>query len=318
MATATTFKCANCGAGIEINENMTVCPYCNFQYWVEEDHTESIRASVKEAEAVMVKNIHDIKIPAVVDKIKKIDIAEFKKLNESMALLEKERNDLWKRIDTNKRRIEELEHNIGVGYTELTDRRPKFKFKVLRNIVVWGYIAAIIAKILRRISADTLFIAFAAIPAAYILLVVLAKIIYLITLKGRQRKLDSKRIIERESKLKENIKLTAEHGLIKSSLYEFMKIKSASAIYDYTDKFGSRPTLDDPGEPADVSIGKVDYALSRMKNAKIDFDLACSGYNAETAAKLSKKRKKQWYGDFFKKVHTDQTELINLCINHLK
>jgi predicted RNA-binding Zn-ribbon protein involved in translation (DUF1610 family) len=121
MATATAFQCASCGGTLELTDmnNVAICPYCKKNYMTDDNYENEIKTALKNAESVIVKDIRDISVPEVKEKVKLRDVEKFKKLNESIALIEIRRGQLDETYKENLSVIEKYETGIGVNYDDV-------------------------------------------------------------------------------------------------------------------------------------------------------------------------------------------------------
>ena len=65
--TVTSFDCNSCGANIPLSNlsNIAVCPYCNKDFYINEEWEESVKTVARNAERVLVNTIRDINIPEI-------------------------------------------------------------------------------------------------------------------------------------------------------------------------------------------------------------------------------------------------------------
>ena len=157
----TGFGCASCGGPIPLNDlnNIATCPYCSRDFYVSEDWENKIKISTKDAERMLVKNIHDIKIPEVQEKVLRKDIEAFKKVNESIAFLENEKMHMSNSLNSNSIKLQDIENKVGHDYEELTSKTPKILGGDEKNffaLVIFAYIVSGIVAVVLMNNRQTL------------------------------------------------------------------------------------------------------------------------------------------------------------------
>ena len=289
----TTFKCATCGGAIQLNDianHLIACPFCGNNFYVDEEWNESVKATTKHTQEILVKNIRDIEIPEVTDSVTKSDLEIFRKINESIVSLKDARSNLETCKNENNQAIHNIECKVGLDYEELTSKTPPLNVDGALGLSYT--LAAIVVFILCCIDGHVITGIFLAVfwPILLLsgevgtpLLVFVGSTILILLLQGcinisffrkldnAKVKLDSKRIEERTRMLKENVYFSADIDLLSKTISELDKLKHSAGILKSTSQFNGLSSAD--------IIKKINFALRRMDAAPIDFETACTGLN---------------------------------------
>ena len=304
------FQCDSCAGSIPLSDlsNITVCPYCKKNFYVNEEWEESLRIATKKAEAVLVRNIKDIQIPEVQEKIAIRDIEILKRINESIIFLNRAVSEVSAKLRANNEVIAQIENTVGLKYEELTVKTPdptvaETLIYPLGAVLIWltsmfdaffiGHDASIGQFLLTTFVAAPLWPVFIIVWLADVTLgyrlvaVIMLALIAFITivvwsyksykrhaflesLDANKRDLDLKRIKSRKQLLKENISLSLEIDLLSITLAELKEL--SRNVAKKTQQFFNL-------SPEDI-IKKVNFAIQRMKAAPIEFEVACANFSS--------------------------------------
>lgn len=291
--TVTTFVCDSCGANISLSElsNITVCPFCNKDYWLSSDWEESVRIATKKAEQIMVDTIRDITIPEVNERILRKDLEAFRKVNESIVLLDETRQILVDKKAVNDAEKQDIESKVGYNYDGLLAKAPLSPLQIilaLLHLADTGCSGMFILIIILAVVCIPIGALIALMQNGYdvatvILVVIFLSIIVFLVMQtikrgkyfedfdDKKRAFDLERIDIRKHLLKENVRLSLDIELLNNVISELKKLASTASILRMTNQFNGL-------SPMDV-VKKIDFAINRMLAAPIEFDVACTGFN---------------------------------------
>lgn len=311
----TSYVCDSCGGGIPLKDlsSITVCPYCDKNFYINKDWENELRITTENAERIMVDEIRNIKIPEVKELVSKRDALAFKKVNESLILLQQMRASKKESLDANNEKINRIEAAVGHDYEDLMRKKPKrltFRHAIdalIAAYVIIGCIFGILTAIALFMEGGTSIIV--AIPGALLMavawplafliseetrmimgLVFLAFIViflllvfykfykeksFMRRLDGMKKDVDLKRVEMRKELLRENAQFDAELQLLDSALKEVNKLAASASILKATEQFSNL-------SPTNI-IKKINFALQRMERAPIEFEVACTNFNSSQA-----------------------------------
>jgi len=305
----TSYNCAGCGGNVPVNNlvNNVVCPHCKRDFYIDPEWERSVKVTIENTKQILIKNIRNVDIPKVKEKIVKKDLHIFKKVNESIVFLDKIKFKLNNNLIKNKEEIKNIEYKVGLDYKELIRMEPEID-SFIKNLgstyIICSSLIGIIAMIyffsvghpvtaifgsiligvlwpiaffmpeivdgMTRLIIILLFAIIILLPITIFLYQFHRKNSFLNNFDESKKILDLERIETRKLLSKENARLSLNIELLHEIISELTILKSSANILKNTNQFDGLTSID--------IIKKIEFSSRLMQEAKIEFEVACENF----------------------------------------